>query len=79
LAHLDRDGVEIYYEVHGDGPALLLTHGYMAAKIPGAEMVVLADAGHEANLDQPAAFNRAVLDFLDRLDRSATPIEEAAI
>jgi len=25
---LDRDGVKIYYEVHGSGPALLLTHGY---------------------------------------------------
>lgn len=25
---LNRDGVEIYYEVHGSGPALLLTHGY---------------------------------------------------
>ena len=23
-----RDGVEIYYEVHGSGPTLLLTHGY---------------------------------------------------
>jgi pimeloyl-ACP methyl ester carboxylesterase len=25
---IDRDGVKIYYEVHGDGPPLLLTHGY---------------------------------------------------
>src|ERR1700704_5265748 len=24
----NRDGVEIYYEVHGNGPILLLTHGY---------------------------------------------------
>ena len=24
----DRDGVKIYYEVHGSGPPLLLTHGY---------------------------------------------------
>ncbi len=28
---IDRDGVKIYYEVHGrQGPALLLTHGYSA-------------------------------------------------
>ena len=27
---LDRDGVAIHYEVAGDGPALLLTHGYSA-------------------------------------------------
>jgi pimeloyl-ACP methyl ester carboxylesterase len=24
----DRGGVKIHYEVHGDGPALILTHGY---------------------------------------------------
>jgi len=27
---LDRDGVKIHYEVTGEGPALLLTHGYSA-------------------------------------------------
>jgi pimeloyl-ACP methyl ester carboxylesterase len=40
---------------------------YMAAKIPGAEKVVLADAGHAANIDQPLAFNAAVRVFLDRV------------
>lgn len=25
---LDRDGVQIYYEVHGSGPVILLSHGY---------------------------------------------------
>ena len=25
---IDRDGVAIYYEVLGDGPPLILTHGY---------------------------------------------------
>ncbi len=28
MPRIDRDGVGIYYEVHGDGPPLLLTHGY---------------------------------------------------
>src|SRR3569623_968524 len=28
MPKIDRDGVGIYYEVHGDGPPLLLTHGY---------------------------------------------------
>jgi pimeloyl-ACP methyl ester carboxylesterase len=37
---------------------------YMAAKIPGARHVTIPAAGHAANLDQPAAFNRAVADFL---------------
>lgn len=27
---IDRDGVEIYYETHGSGPPLLLSHGYGA-------------------------------------------------
>ncbi len=27
---LDRNGVHIYYEVHGSGPAILLTHGFSA-------------------------------------------------
>jgi pimeloyl-ACP methyl ester carboxylesterase len=28
MPKIDRDGVKIYYEIHGNGPALLLTHGY---------------------------------------------------
>jgi pimeloyl-ACP methyl ester carboxylesterase len=28
MPRIDRNGVKIYYEVHGSGPALLLTHGY---------------------------------------------------
>jgi pimeloyl-ACP methyl ester carboxylesterase len=44
---------------------------YMAAKIPGAEKVVIADAGHAANIDQPQAFNSAVTGFLAGLRQSA--------
>jgi pimeloyl-ACP methyl ester carboxylesterase len=40
---------------------------YMAGKIPGAEKVVIPDAGHSANIDQPEAFNRAVTAFLAKL------------
>ena len=40
---------------------------YMAAKIPGARKAVIADAGHAANIDQPAAFNAALLSFLQTL------------
>ena len=28
MAMIDRDGVKLYYEVHGHGPPLILTHGY---------------------------------------------------
>jgi pimeloyl-ACP methyl ester carboxylesterase len=37
----------------------------MVAKIPNASKVVLNGAGHAANVDQPEAFNQAVLGFLD--------------
>ena len=38
---------------------------YMAGHIPGATKVVLEGAGHACNVDQPGAFNRSVLEFLD--------------
>jgi len=28
MPYLDREGVRIYYKEHGDGPTLLLSHGY---------------------------------------------------
>ncbi len=40
---------------------------YMAGKIPGARKVIIDDAGHSANIDQPAAFNDAMHGFLDGL------------
>ena len=36
----------------------------MAAKIPGAKFTLLPGLGHLPNLENPAAFNAAVLDFL---------------
>lgn len=41
---------------------------YMAVKIPGAEKVVIPNAGHAANIDQPAAFNAALESFLAKLN-----------
>lgn len=43
----------------------LAASDYMAAKIPGAKKVVIPDAGHSTNIDQPEAFNAAVLGFLN--------------
>lgn len=37
----------------------------IADGIPGAVLETIADAGHIANIDQPAAFNRLVSEFLD--------------
>lgn len=55
--------------VGGDDEPYLGASDYMASKIPGARKVVVPDAGHAANIDQPEAFNRAVLEFLDGLGR----------
>ena|SRR6185312_2141828 len=49
----------------------LAASDYMAAKIPGAKKVVLPNAGHAANIDQPEAFNAAVLGFLADLQLEA--------
>jgi pimeloyl-ACP methyl ester carboxylesterase len=49
-----------------DTPFLAATD-YMAAKVPGAVKAIIPDAGHASNIDQPEAFNRIVLDFLDRV------------
>ncbi|MDQ2930164.1 MAG: alpha/beta hydrolase [Gemmatimonadota bacterium] len=40
---------------------------YLAHTIPGAELVILNGVSHFAPLQQPALFNRAVLEFLDRI------------
>ena len=41
---------------------------YMAKKIPGAKLEVIKDAGHASNRDQPEAFNRVLVEFLDSLE-----------
>jgi len=42
----------------------LIASDYMAGKIPGAHKLVIPNAGHAANIDQPEAFNTGVLGFL---------------
>lgn len=39
----------------------------LARALPNASRVEIADAGHLCNLDQPAAFNRALGDFIARI------------
>ena len=36
----------------------------IARRIPGARLTIIEGAGHLSNIEQPEAFNRAVLDFL---------------
>jgi len=41
---------------------------FMKRKIATAGLVVLPKAGHTINLEEPEAFNRALLDFLTAVD-----------
>jgi len=61
LPHIKVPSVVI---VGANDTPFLAASDYMAAKIPGAKKVVIPDAGHAANIDQPAAFNQALLEFL---------------
>ena len=38
----------------------------ITSEIPGAELAVIADAGHLVNIEEPEQFNRVVLGFLGR-------------
>ncbi len=58
--------------VGADDTPFLAASDYMAAKIPGAQKVVIPAAGHAVNIDQPQAFIEAVLPFLDGLDARQT-------
>jgi pimeloyl-ACP methyl ester carboxylesterase len=71
MAYLQRDGVKIYYEVHGNGPTVLLSHGYSATAamwtgqvdaVAAAHQLVIWDMrGHGASdsPDDPTAYSEA--------------------
>jgi len=48
----------------------LAASDYMAAKIPGADKAIIPNAGHAANIDNPAAFNAALDTFLNKLEHT---------
>ena len=41
---------------------------FIHEKLPGSQLVVIPNAGHLSNLDQPESFNQAVLEFLTKVD-----------
>src|SRR6187549_2918201 len=63
MPKLNRDGVNIHYEVHGDGPPLILTHGYSStsamwqgqiAALSRQHKLVLWDMRGHGQSDYPA-------------------------
>ena len=67
IQSLDKVAVPTLVLVGANDTNFLAATDYMAAKIKQATKVVVADAGHAANLHQPALFNQAVEAFLARL------------
>lgn len=57
-----------------DRPDFQAIADLLATGIPDARKIVLAGAGHMANMDAPDAFNRGVLDFLATIEANAAPI-----
>jgi pimeloyl-ACP methyl ester carboxylesterase len=74
---LPRIKVPSLVVVGADDTPFLAASDYMAAKIPGAQKVVIPAAGHAANIDQPQAFIDAVLPFLNGLPQ-VTPSDKMA-
>jgi pimeloyl-ACP methyl ester carboxylesterase len=87
MPKLDRDGVEIYYEVHGSGPVLLLTHGYSSTSAMWAGQIEPLSKRHKLVLwdmrghgqsdypDDPSAYSEAqtVGDMAAVLDAVGAP------
>ena len=72
MPKLDRVGGQIYYEVHGEGPVILLSHGYSATSdmwrgqvepLSKTLKLVIWDMhghGHSDYPDDPAAYSEAL-------------------
>lgn len=64
ISSLPTIAVPALVVVGAEDTPFLVASDYMAGKIPGAKKVVIENAGHAANIDQPEAFNAQVLNFL---------------
>ncbi|POX92225.1 alpha/beta hydrolase [Mycobacterium kansasii] len=67
ITSLDSITVPTLVIVGAQDTDYLAAADYMARKIPTARKVVIENARHAANMDQPEAFNIAVREFLDHL------------
>jgi pimeloyl-ACP methyl ester carboxylesterase len=67
IQSLDGIKVPTLVLVGANDTNFLAATDYMAAKIKGSTKAVIPDAGHAANLHQPALFNQAVEAFLAKL------------
>jgi pimeloyl-ACP methyl ester carboxylesterase len=87
MPKIDRDGVKIYYEIHGSGPPLILTHGYSSTSamwngqieaLSKQHQLILWDMRGHGQSDypaDPAAYSEAatVADIAALLDEAGAP------
>lgn len=64
MEHLEQIDVPTLLVLGADDARYKGGMEYLAAKVPGAKLVVVEQAGHAVNLYQPDAFNAAVVAFL---------------
>ena len=67
ITSLDGIAVPTLVVVGAEDTDFLAGADYMHRHIPTARKVVIDEAGHAANMDQPGTFNTAVREFLDHL------------
>jgi pimeloyl-ACP methyl ester carboxylesterase len=72
MPKIDRDGKKIHYEIHGDGPPLILTHGYSSTSAMWQGQVAALSKHHRLILwdmrghgqsdypEDPAAYSEAL-------------------
>jgi pimeloyl-ACP methyl ester carboxylesterase len=72
MPKIERDGVKIHYEIHGDGPSLILTHGYSSTSAMWQGQIAALSKHHKLILwdmrghgqsdypENPAAYSEAL-------------------
>ena len=53
-----------------DLPVFLAVGDTLVKRIPGAQRLIITNAGHGAHFARPAEFNAAILEFLDKVQRT---------
>ncbi|KIV82197.1 hypothetical protein PV11_04324 [Exophiala sideris] len=79
IESLSRVQVPALVVVGGDDTPFLAASEYMAKKIPGANKVVIPNAGHAVNIDQPQLFLEAVMEFLANIKQDGLGQQKASL
>ena len=69
IESLDKIKVPTLVVVGENDTPFLAAAQYMSKTIPDVQYVVIPQAGHASNVDNTEFFNRAVLDFLGKLNQ----------